>query len=352
MISDNKLLSICCLGYNHGDYLAECLQSISAIGYDQIEVIVVDDGSIDGSVEQLYLIKQSFPYPLEIISQKNTGNIGKNLNNALLRAKGGLVSFIALDDVFNSSVVFSQVELMNADDLLAFVASAKPVSIDEKGFLTVKSHPELTLSRLINPSVLDCLELEYNEFGSFYLQGSVIRKEIVDRVGGFDEDMTGDDIVLRTKIFKYMLDHPCWFFKIIEKNNMFYRFHDGNIHKNTSRQIKIVTEYLERYWPDRPNPPILASWIENLIRYFPSEQYMNVFSYNKRAADLLKDEKILRLILRSMKKEKSFIRRFFLKKRFNNGKRQFFIFGVLVFSYNKNDNNRSTQKKVHYLDCV
>lgn len=350
MNSDNgKLVTFCCLGYNHGAYLAECLQSISAIGYDYIEVIVVDDGSTDNSLEALHSLKLNFPYPLEIIAQENTGNIGKNFNNALNRAKGDFVTFIALDDVFNPPVLLAEIELMTRDNYLAFVASSKTVTIDGEGFLNANNLPELTLARLKNPTVLDCLELEYKEFGSFYIQGSIIRREIIDKIGGFDEDMTGDDIVLRTKIFKYMLDSPRWRFNIIGENNVFYRLHENNIHKNSPRQIKIVTEYLARYWPSRPNPPILIAWVNHLVRYFPSEQYMSVFGYNERAADLLKDEKVLRLIRVSRLKEKlGFL---FSKKRFHNGERQILIFGILIYSYNKHNGIRSARRKIHYSEA-
>jgi glycosyltransferase involved in cell wall biosynthesis len=350
---NQKLLSICCLGYNHGAFLAENLQSICRIGYAHIEIIVVDDGSSDDSVEKLHLLKQEIPYPLEIIAQKNTGNIGKNFNAAWRKAKGELITFIALDDVFHPATIRSEIELMNNNSSLAFVASSKTVSIDNQGFLNSSNPQELALARLSHPSVSDCLELEYKKFGSFYIQGSIFRKEIVDQIGGFDEDMTGDDIVLRTKIFNYMLNHSEWTFEITRKNSVFYRLHENNVHKNAPRQIKIVTEYLERFWPNHPNPPILTSWLSHLIRNFPAEQYMEVFGYNQRAADLLKDKHVQKMIEKSERKKNSFTERFiFSRKRFDNGDRQIFIFGILVFSYSKNNRKNSGRKRTHYLDCA
>lgn len=78
MPSNNlPLLSICCLGYNHADFLVDNLNSISKIDYPNIEVIIVDDGSQDSSVELLKEIAPSYNYDIKILDQANTGNIGK-----------------------------------------------------------------------------------------------------------------------------------------------------------------------------------------------------------------------------------------------------------------------------------
>ena len=69
---ENKCLSICCLGYNHANFLKDNLNSICAIQYKNIEVIVVDDGSKDDSVLLLNELASSFPYPIKIIAQQNT----------------------------------------------------------------------------------------------------------------------------------------------------------------------------------------------------------------------------------------------------------------------------------------
>lgn len=347
--NQSNLVSICCLGYNHGNYLKETIESICNISYQNIEVIVVDDGSQDNSVQHLQRLKDLIPYNLEIIAQKNTGNIGKNFNNALKKAKGNLVTFIALDDVFNSSIILHEIEEMNKHPELAFIASSKTISIDDQGFLNKKHPPELTLNRMENPTVEDCLELEYQEFGAFYIQGSIIRKEIVDAIGGFDEDMTGDDIVLRTKIFRYMLNNPQWQFKIIKENSVFYRLHENNVHKNTPRQIKIVTEYLDRYWYDRPNPAMLIIWMSHLIRNSLFKDYIHIFTLNKRATSLLRETKIQQLIKKAIKKESSFFKRYvFSRQKLNNGKRLVILLGFIHFSYLKDKNRFLNEKRIHY----
>lgn len=346
----NKYLSICCLGYNHANFLKDNLNSICAIQYKNIEVIVIDDGSTDESITLLNELSSTFPLPIKIIAQENTGNIGKNFNNALKYATGEFITFISLDDVFNAKIILSELEEMNKNSKLAFIASSKAVSIDNEGIVHEDIIPKLSLYDINNPNINNLLELEYSEFGSFYIQGSIIRKEIVDIIGGFDEDMTGDDIILRTKLFKFMLKESDWDFKIIKENNVFYRFHDNNVHKNTPRQIKIVTEYLERFWPNEPNPPILIDWVCHMINTVPFEKSIETLNLNNRAKSLLSDKKVQQAIKVSLSNdEKSFFQKFiFSKEKISKNKRKFIFFNFLKFVYEKNNKIPESQK-IHYL---
>lgn len=344
-----NLITFCCLGYNHSQFLKECLDSIVRIGYDNVEVIVVDDGSKDNSVELLEEIKKDFPYPLEIIAQANSGNIGWNINNAIKRAKGQLISFTSLDDIFNGEAMFAEINEMNANPKMGFIASTKAIFIDDKGMVD-SSRLDLASHELSGFTIDDLLDLEYSKFGAFYVQGAIIKKDIIDAIGGYDEDMTGDDIILRTKIFKYMQQHPELTFKVVKEGNVFYRMHGTNIHKNLGRQIKTVTEYLERYWPERPNPEILTDWMEYVIGKQSFEEYMPLFAINERAASMLKEQRIQQKIKDNVIKSKTTcFQRFIFDKKKQQGKTHVTLFGFIKFSYQRaKKEKRTIQESVHY----
>ncbi|WP_424411590.1 glycosyltransferase family 2 protein [Pasteurella sp. PK-2025] len=341
-----NLISVCCLGYNHAAFLKENLDSIEKIGYKDLEVIVVDDGSKDNSVELLHQLKENYSYPLKIVSQQNTGNIGKNFNTALSQAEGELVTFISLDDVFNSNVLLELISMMNSNPQLAFIASSKAVSINDSGFIH-SDFNELPLLSMTDTNVSDLLELEYSNFGAFYLQGTILRKELVDKINGFDEDLIGDDIILRTKLFKYLLDKPEWSYRIVNKNTVFYRLHDNNVHKNRVRQIQIVTEYLERYWKGRDNPPILLQWVKDTIKNVPFSEYMKIFSLNKRAASLINEPDIQNEIKRVLLKENSLFNFLYKKTKVGN-LRVVKIFNFFEFTYNRKEKSRLSS--IHYSE--
>ena len=64
------LLSVCCLGYKHARFLEENVRSICAIDYPNIEIIAVDDGSQDNSVELLNRLAAEIPLKMTVIGQE------------------------------------------------------------------------------------------------------------------------------------------------------------------------------------------------------------------------------------------------------------------------------------------
>ena len=347
MPSNNlPLLSICCLGYNHADFLVDNLNSISKIHYPNIEVIIVDDGSQDSSVELLKEIAPSYNYDIKILDQANTGNIGKNFNNAIRLAKGELITFISLDDIFNHHTIKKEIELIINNPTLAFVASSKAVSINNDGLVDETKPDKLALVDIKNPTIDDLLELEYSKFGAFYIQGVIFNKSIIDHINGFDEDMTGDDIILRTKIFRYIKSNPIWKFNILEENNVFYRIHESNIHKNSSRQLKIVTEYLEKYWPEREIPDILITWALYMIKTNSHEIAIKTLKLNTKALELLKIKSVKTALRKSKFK---YFRNFIFKKERNDFYNKVILFKLIKISYKRRLHTKKINK-IHYLD--
>ena len=169
-ISNAPLCTICCLGYNHAHFLEQNIRAIWEGDYKYVEIIVVDDGSSDESIHKLNSLAKQSPYPMKIIAQENTGNIGKNFNNALRHAQGVYILFMSLDDVLYPDAISSKIRIMELDKCTVFVATSKMMGVNEFGEVS-DNVPELRLDSIHNPSVEDLLELEYTAFGAFYIQG-------------------------------------------------------------------------------------------------------------------------------------------------------------------------------------
>lgn len=91
------LVSIITPVYNGAAFLAETLTSICASSYPNIELIVVDDGSSDGSAEVARNVLEASGRPYQVISKPNSGEADSD-NFGLARSSGEFIAFINADD--------------------------------------------------------------------------------------------------------------------------------------------------------------------------------------------------------------------------------------------------------------
>lgn len=88
----SPLISVVIANYNYGRYLAETIESVLAQTYPHVEVIFIDDGSTDDSLE----IAQR--YPITVLAQQNQG-VSTARNNAAQYARGEYILFLDSDDL-------------------------------------------------------------------------------------------------------------------------------------------------------------------------------------------------------------------------------------------------------------
>lgn len=123
--------------YNSEKYLEKCLDSLTRQKLKQIEFIVIDDGSTDGS----YKIMQEFQKKdkrFKIFSKQNEG-VGKTRNRGLKIAKGEYVGYVDSDDFVSSDYFLKLYEKAKKWD--ADVAVAWNVSVVEENMIIPKWRP-------------------------------------------------------------------------------------------------------------------------------------------------------------------------------------------------------------------
>jgi len=103
-----ELVSVIVPTYNHEKFVVECLESVKAQDYKNIELIVADDHSSDRTVEKIdmWLSKnrERFAECKIIVQHENSGTTG-NLNSALRESGGTYIKFIAGDDLLHESAL-------------------------------------------------------------------------------------------------------------------------------------------------------------------------------------------------------------------------------------------------------
>ncbi|HUF10501.1 MAG TPA: glycosyltransferase family A protein [Rhodothermales bacterium] len=102
-------LSVVIPVFNGEPYLAEAIRSVLDQDYDDLEVIVVDDGSTDGSSQ----IARQFP-GIRLVRQQN-GGVAVAHNAGVSRAWGELVAFLDADDVWEPGSLAGRVGMFDDD---------------------------------------------------------------------------------------------------------------------------------------------------------------------------------------------------------------------------------------------
>ena len=119
------LISIIIPVYNRMDYLGECLNSVLNQTYQNLEIILIDDGSSDGTLE---LCKQYGEKDSRIVLiAANHGGVSKARNLGLDAAKGSFILFVDSDDVLHPSL--AETLLRGLVDTGAAMAGTKSLPI-------------------------------------------------------------------------------------------------------------------------------------------------------------------------------------------------------------------------------
>lgn len=110
---DDKLVSIIMPIFNRARFLPQAIESIKAQHYEHWELLIVDDGSSDNSIELLAELTAGIKQPITIIQQENQGPAAAR-NTGIKQAKGAFFAFFDSDDLWlpyhltNSMAAFNQ----------------------------------------------------------------------------------------------------------------------------------------------------------------------------------------------------------------------------------------------------
>lgn len=100
-MENNKKVSIIIPCYNTEIYLEETLESIEKQTYNNIEVILIDDGSKDRTYEIIKNYKEKSSREIIVIKQENKG-VSKARNIGIINATGEYICFLDSDDIISS----------------------------------------------------------------------------------------------------------------------------------------------------------------------------------------------------------------------------------------------------------
>lgn len=211
----SKFVSVIIPNYNYGKFISASVESVLSQTYKNIEVIVVDDGSKDDSLE----ILKRFGNKIRVVQQKNSG-VSAARNHGVSLSNGDLIAFLDADDIWLPEKLERQIEKFNADSEVGLVHCSM-ILIDQENKPIGEN----------NNGQEGWVSEDFLRFESGVVVGAgstaLVKRQIFDEVGGFDLRLSTAadwDFCYRVSR-KYKLG-------FVTEPLVLYRMHTTNMHGN------------------------------------------------------------------------------------------------------------------------
>lgn len=168
--------------YNGEGYIEQALESIFVQNLSDIEILVIDDGSTDGSWERL----QRYRDRIRLFRQLNSG-VAMARNHGLKNASGAYITFLDADDLWLPDKTERQLAFLN-DHPEYGVCYGRYIFFDENGEISARNDKNYQgpTGWILNDILL--------HIGFIGVGTMMVRRECVAHTGGFNEGLvTGED---------------------------------------------------------------------------------------------------------------------------------------------------------------
>lgn len=245
------LVSVAIPSFNHAAFVERCLESVVKQTYSELELVLIDDGSTDGTFDlaQRYIEPYRERFRRVVFEQRANQGVSANSNACIKACRGEWVHLLGSDDVLAPTkveVVQAFISSCSREDLV--MVHADCALIDESGKRLIRSRQKPS-----PPAGLEFKAYEWLFRGAHYIFNPTVtlhrRKFLAS--GGFDQSLPLEDLDCWLRLSeKYV-------FARVPEVLAFYRKHPGNSSRRRivmlSALFKTYAKFLER------NPTLIAA---------------------------------------------------------------------------------------------
>ena len=243
--------------YNKAPYIEAGLRSVQSQSYQNLEIVVVDDGSADGGAA----LVEAFNDPrIVLIRQANRG-AGAARNAGIAAAQGTWIAFLDADDIWEPDKIARQLQAVDAYPELVWAAAAYLRVTEDHRF---ENGPAVASRLFAAEGVIRDALAVLAIGGTVWTSTLMVRRDVLDEVGGFDPDLrVGQDRELWVRI---AIQHPRLAY--IDEPLALKRRVDGSLTALSRAQGFSTAPERARRWAEiaKALPPDRASLLRRLAR--------------------------------------------------------------------------------------
>lgn len=252
---NNPLVSVVIPAYNHENYVQDTIKSIIEQTYQNIELIIIDDGSKDLTWQKIKELQAECEkrFVRVVLETKDNEGSCKTLNKLFSFAQGEYVYIMASDDIAKPMAIEKEVEFLVNNGDYALVVGDNEI-IDFEGKLAYwdknrnlvydkKQAKYLTFADFLKSKrcEIDFNSDKFGDYGSIFFEnyvpnGYLIRRSIFEKFGYFTPDAPLEDYWLMLQISKYSK------VKYLDEVLFSYRWHA----ENTIKNVEKIREYIQK----------------------------------------------------------------------------------------------------------
>ncbi len=256
----DPLVSIIIPFLNPGNWLTEAIESVLSQTYTNLEIILIDDGSVDE--DAAIAIKYSERFSGKIFYYTHESRVNKGLtasrNLGLSKARGTLIAFLDADDCWMPAKLTEQLSLFEAMPEIQMICEASLFWYSwndpekENSIVQIGVEPGV-----YNPPQLMKLLYPFGEGQPPCPSGIIIKREVIDRCGGFEESFSG--------IYQ-LYEDQAFLFKIYSSEVIYISNQVNNLYRKRENSMSSAANNPEIYNTVRK---FYANWIESYLAKIP-----------------------------------------------------------------------------------
>lgn len=193
-------LSILLLCWNHARYLEQCIASIAAQDFSDVEILLLDNRSSDGSAALAERLFERSGLVARVIRNDEPRSIPANFNRLLAESRGDLVAILSTDDWYEPDYVAVVKAAAHDHPDTGWFSCSGWLYFDDEQRSEPVNETKFVVDRPVGEVILDGAE-------PHFFVGCAYRRAALEAVGGWDDDQLIEDRDLFLRLSKQFAHH-------------------------------------------------------------------------------------------------------------------------------------------------